>query len=168
LESFHDRLAHFANSGMRDSLSDSLHLAGTARYNLAIRHKRQLLTLEKTKRSKMPAAWEKIVPHWNQSELIYINNIANDVGCPPPFPKAERLTNDTGERFFAEYIKSVKPLIGRCNEDNCWCDICRIIIGNDTLPAKITYLDETDASPTLTTTTTVADRQPQGQQRHNN
>ena len=35
LESFHDRLAHFGNSGMRDDLSDNLHLAGTVRHNLA-------------------------------------------------------------------------------------------------------------------------------------
>lgn len=45
LESFHDRLANFANSGMRDSLADNLHLAGAARHNLAIRHKRRVLTL---------------------------------------------------------------------------------------------------------------------------
>jgi len=61
LDSFHDRLAHFANSGMRDSLSDNMHLAGTARLNLAIQHKRSLLTrsLENTKQSSIPATWEK-------------------------------------------------------------------------------------------------------------
>ena len=100
LESFHDMLAHFANSGMRDTLSDNLHLAGTARYNLSIRHKRHLMTLEKTKRSAIPATWEKIVPYWNHSELTYVNKLATAVGCPPPFPKAETLNNDTGERFF--------------------------------------------------------------------
>ena len=31
LEAFHDRFAHFANCGMRDSLADNLNLAGTAR-----------------------------------------------------------------------------------------------------------------------------------------
>lgn len=81
LESFHDRLAHFANGGMRDSLSDNLHLAGTARHNLAIRHKRHLMTLEKAKRYDIPAAWEKIVPFWNHTELVHINQMAIKVGC---------------------------------------------------------------------------------------
>lgn len=36
LEAFHDRLAHFANSGMRNRLADNLNLAGTARFNLAM------------------------------------------------------------------------------------------------------------------------------------
>jgi len=39
LEAFHDRFAHFANCGMRNSLADNLNLAGTARFNLSIRHK---------------------------------------------------------------------------------------------------------------------------------
>ena len=44
LEVFHDRFAHFANCGMRESLADSLNLAGTARYNLTIRHVRALVS----------------------------------------------------------------------------------------------------------------------------
>jgi len=44
LEAFHDRFAHFANCGMRNSLADNLNLAGTARYNLTIRHKRCLVS----------------------------------------------------------------------------------------------------------------------------
>jgi len=142
LESFHDRLAHFANSGMQDSLSDNLHLAGTARFNLAIRHKRSLMTLETTQRSETPASWEKIVPFWNHAELGYINTLAVEVNCLPPFPKAERLPKDTGERFFSEYIKGVNPSKERYNGDNFWCSICRKIIGKTKQPP---------ASPVATT-----------------
>jgi hypothetical protein len=39
LESFHLLLAHFGNSGMRESLADNLILTKTARYNLSVRHK---------------------------------------------------------------------------------------------------------------------------------
>jgi len=46
LEAFHDRFAHFANCGMRASLADNLNLAGTARYNLFIRHKRSMTSSE--------------------------------------------------------------------------------------------------------------------------
>jgi len=159
LESFHDRLAHFANSGMRDSLSDNLHLAGTARYNLSIRYKRRLMTLENTQRSTLPAAWEKIVPYWNHTELVCINKIAIAVGCNPPFPQAETLPKDTGERFFSEYITNVKPLLERYNGDECWWVVCRQMINDE--PTTTTYLTKPVASPTLTTTTTDADRQQQ-------
>jgi len=106
LEAFHDRLAHFGNCGMRDTLADNLNLAGTARYNLAIRHKRSLLTPENTaaknpiewmeNRKKTPAAWEKMVPYFNHSELSYVNRMAITVGCTPPFPSAEPLPPDNG------------------------------------------------------------------------
>lgn len=36
LESFHLMLAHFGNTGMRESLADNLNLTGTARYNLHV------------------------------------------------------------------------------------------------------------------------------------
>jgi len=44
LEAFHDRFAHFANCGMIDALADNLNLADSARHNLAIRHKRSLVS----------------------------------------------------------------------------------------------------------------------------
>lgn len=39
LEGFHDPLANFGNTNMNESLCDLLNLAGTARYNVTIRHK---------------------------------------------------------------------------------------------------------------------------------
>jgi len=117
LESLHGQLAHFANSGMRDSLSDNLHLVGTARCNLSIYHKRSLITLENTKRSLIPAALD-------HTELNYISRMTIKVGCPPPFPRAKTLWDDMGEQFFSEHIKTVKPKSGIHNGNNCWCNIC--------------------------------------------
>ena len=115
LEAFHDRFAHFANCGMRESLADSLNLAGTARYNLTIRHVRALVSTNNIEnptnnienpadkqliRRKIQAAWEKVVPYFNHSELWHINNMAESLGCKHPFPDAETLVPDNGERFF--------------------------------------------------------------------
>ena len=135
LEAFHDRLAHFGNCGMRDTLADNLNLAVTARYNLAIRHKRLLLTPENTEaenpiewmenRKKTPAAWEKVVPYFNHSELSYVNRMAITVGCTPPFPSAEPLPPDNGEKFFSQYMTTLKQ-IGRKRgeEGKCLCELC--------------------------------------------
>jgi len=132
LEAFHDRFSHFANCGMRESLADNLNLAGTARYNLSIRHVRSLASKNENPqvqeaRKKIPAAWEKIVPFFNHSELWYVNNMAKSVGCQYPFPQAEVLVPDNGERFFSQYItitlpsiRSIKP--GPCGE--CLCSSC--------------------------------------------
>jgi len=105
LESFHLMLAHFGDCGMRASLADNLNLTGTARYNLSMRHRRRLLTLENSERKKMPAACESIPSCFNQSELAHMNQIAIDTGTPTtnlPFKNLEMLQPDTGERFFSE------------------------------------------------------------------
>ena len=84
LEAFHDRLAHFANCGMRERLADNLNLAGTARFNIAIRHKRLLMApknppnekqLPVLDRKKMPATWEKVVPYFC---LLYTSDAADE------------------------------------------------------------------------------------------
>jgi len=130
LEAFHDRLANFANSGVRESLSDNLHLAGTARHNLGIRHKRRILTLALTHqnpdaRKDMPAAWERIVPYHNHSELGHVNRLAADVNCRVPFSYAETLPKDNGERFFSECLTAVKPLTKKYDDmDCCLCATC--------------------------------------------
>jgi hypothetical protein len=128
LEAFHDRFAHFANCGMRTSLADNLNLLGTARYNLTIRHKRGFLSVRnKEQRRAIPVAWELVVPYWNHSELWYINNLAASVGIALPFSNAERLPKDNGERFFSEYITSVRPASQKYNNlDFCMCSFCTI------------------------------------------
>ena len=131
LEAFHDRFAHFANCGMRDTLADNLNLAGTARYNLSIRHVRSLASKyenpQSTDRRKIPAAWEKVIPFFNHSELWYVNNLAKSVGCEHPFPKAETLIPDNGERFFSHYITNTLPSLKSIKHGTlgeCLCTSC--------------------------------------------
>ena len=127
LEAFHLMLAHFGNTGMRESLADNLNLTSTAHYNLKIRHKQSLtgsLTDENTPK-KIPAAWETVVSYFNHSELTYINTLAAAVRLVAPFPNAEKLPADNGERFFSEYlswIKAVKPT--NDEHDMCLCFAC--------------------------------------------
>ena len=134
LEAFHDRLAHFANCGMRDTLADNLNLAGTSRFNLAIRHKRTLMTTKNPlenpkssleKRQMIPAGWEKVVPFFNHTELWHVNKMAQSVGCTLPFPTAETSPEDNGERFFSLYIKTLKDVgNGRGEYGECLCKSC--------------------------------------------
>ena len=116
LEGFHDRTTHFGNTGMRDTLCDNLNLAGTARWNLNIRHKRALVLVSGNenptvveRRAKIPAAWEIIPEYYNHSELQMVNRLATTAGVDPPFPEAEMLVDDTGERFFSQYLPLCKP-----------------------------------------------------------
>ena len=136
LEAFHDRFAHFANCGMRNSLADNLNLAGTARYNLSIRHKRGLVATENPNenpmssleyRKKIPAGWDKAVPYFNHSELWHINMLAAAVNCSYPFPNAEILPPDNGERFFSEYLTDTIPTLKNYRHgemDECLCHGC--------------------------------------------
>jgi len=119
LESFHDRFAHFANCGMRASLADNLNLAGTARYNMTIRHKRSMMVSKGSQpqnpmsnpeyQKKIPAGFESVVPYFNHSELWHVNEIAATAGCDIPFPHAEVLPEDNGERFFSDTCRLSCP-----------------------------------------------------------
>jgi len=132
LEAFHDRFAHFANCGKRLSLADNLNLSRTARHNLLIPHAQTLTSqcenpLTKEARNKMSAAWEKVVPFFNHSELRHVNCLAKSVGCDHPFLAAEMLPPDKGECFFSQHVretlpslKSIKP--GPLGE--CMCMTC--------------------------------------------
>ena len=129
LESFHGILAHFANCGMRNSLADNLNLTGTARFNLGIRNKLRLLsTTTREQRKKMPGSWETVTPYFNHSELAWVNSLAKDCGITEkiPFQGTEELVNDTGERFFSEYmqwIRATKPTVN--DFDMCQCKSCK-------------------------------------------
>mgnify|MGYP000145867195 CR=1 FL=1 len=100
----------------------------------------------------------KIVPCWNNRELLYVNQMAMEVGCDLPFPTAKTLTKDTGERFFSEYIKSVKPMMQTYNGDECCCSSCRKCTTNDAEPAKTICLVNPMAGVTLTTITATVNR----------
>jgi hypothetical protein len=137
LESFHDRLAHFANCGMRDTLADNLNLAGTATWNLVIRHKRSLCGnfTSVDERKKLPDAWDRVVPYRNHSELWYVNNLAMRVGLDIPFPRAERLLKDNGERFFSEYITNWSKNSWKNGDvGKCLCDSCTVVTASPIPP----------------------------------
>mgnify|MGYP007080245424 CR=1 FL=1 len=135
LESFHNMLAHFGNCGMRSTLADNLNLTGTARYSLAIRHKRRLISLsltpENTERKKIPAACESLVSFFNHSELAYTNQLAIDAGASNtslPFKNVEILPPDNGERFFSEYLmwkNTNKPR--NDGQSRCLCNLCGVV-----------------------------------------
>jgi len=130
LESFHDNLSHFANCGMRKSLADNLHLTGTARCNLSIRHTRRLttLTLQNPQRKKMPAAFESTASFFNHSELNHVSQMAMDAGISQehlPFNVVEILPPDNGERFFSEcliWCDTTKPKNDL--QGQCLCQLC--------------------------------------------
>ena len=171
LEAFHDRFAHFANCGMRASLADNLNLASTAQYNLSIRHKRSLASRKNPTenplsdpeyRKKIPAGWDCVVPHFNHSELWCVNNMATEVGCCRPFPHAEILPEDNGERFFSEYMSVVLPSLkgrrtGKFGE--CLCGLCKrvstkpIVFASIASPTKNTDKDQSNEATTAITTT---------------
>jgi hypothetical protein len=140
LESFHLMLAHFGNTGMRESLADNLNLTGTARYNLHVRFKLELTKCDRANvrdRAKIPAGWETVLEYFNHTELAFINQLATKAGLSVvPFPQAEALPPDNGERFFSEYLawrKQHKPKTD--TNDLCLCKgCCPIIVEGESLP----------------------------------
>jgi hypothetical protein len=125
LESFHLMLAHFGNTGMRESLADNLNLTGTARYNLHVRYKLRLAR-GATVRQKIPAGWMTVLEYFNHTELNYINQLAEKVGVSSvPFPEAEALPPDNGERFFSEYLSWLNKHKPKTDADDlCLCMVC--------------------------------------------
>lgn len=133
LESFHLNLAHFGNSGMRESLADNLNLTGTARHNLGIRYRLRLSRMPQDEkmlqlRAKIPAAWESVLDYFNHSELQCVNGLGTKAGLDNellPFQHVETLVEDTGERFFSEYLSWLSKEKPRWDSnDLCLCSIC--------------------------------------------
>ena len=159
LESFHDNLSHFSNCGMRRSLCDNLNLCGTARYNLAIRHKirltRKNTEQEAASRKHIPSAWEDIVPYPNHSELHYINTLAREAGVDQmPFADVEPLPADNGERFFSEYIVDINPSKQQYDSlDRCLCNLCRGIMPTKIPPQQNNQQASAQCHGTMTTNT---------------
>jgi hypothetical protein len=161
LEAFHLLLAHFANCGMRSSLADNLNLTGTARYNMTIRHKLRLArTLpQSAARRKMPGAWEDIVPYFNHSELQWINQLAVKAGATMvPFGVVETLVDDTGERFFSEYLDWMRVTAPKYDvNDRCLCTQCGLAPA--TSPIEMTERLQLEEPAAITVNDTGTDRQ---------
>jgi len=159
LESFHCLLAHFANCGMRDSLADNLNLTGTARFNLGIRTKMRIASATTTEeRKKLPGVWESVVPYFNHSELAWVNSLSRECGIENkmPFPFTEKLGEDTGERFFSEYIrwiKSTKPSVDL--NDMCLCTACKT--GQNVSPTEVRAIANNTQPPTEMLTETLTE-----------
>ncbi len=128
LESFHNMLAHFANTGMSKCLADVLNLCGTARFNMKIRLKIRIAE-SNARNSNMPSHWETVVSYFNHCELKHINALAVELGLEPPFDYVEDLPDDTHERFFSEYLDILKEIrhkfpIQQQDTRCCICDRC--------------------------------------------
>ena len=128
LESWHDNVTHFGNSGMNSELSDCLNLCGTARYNLSIRHR---LAAAQAKadpdKQKKPVVWQTVVSYQNHTELKYINDLAKKAGAENlPFEDVEVLPEDNGELFFSEYLEKKDVVKNHPNQetDHCPCAKC--------------------------------------------
>jgi hypothetical protein len=162
---------------MRDSLADNLNLTGTARFNLTIHHKLRLSRMgsddsASSERSKIPAAWETVVSYFNQSELNYVNKLAIAAGIDKahvPFSYAETLREDSGERFFSEYLVWLTKKRPKTDSNGlCLCDTCSLptheLAASTSLPEEVetpteetTEFDLVEAAtqPTATRNTTV-------------
>ena len=70
------------------------------------------------------------MPYYNHTELAYVNKIAADAGVTAtdwPFKNVERLVDDTGERFFSEYLTTIKPHKQMYDTmDRCLCNTCKV------------------------------------------
>ena len=144
LEGYHDPLANFANGATRASLADNLNLFGTARYNHKIRYKNWLAETPVEQRPALPVYWANRPSFFNDSRLCHINKIAEDVGAEIPFPEAQELAEDTGERFFSEYLneerRRQKSILPHGANDRCQCTECAgnpILLHHDTRPVEI-------------------------------
>lgn len=71
--------------------------------------------------------WEKVPPFFNHSELAYVNGLTMLAGVRQiPFPNAETLQRDNGERFFSHYMTIIKPTsLPYSVTDMCICLVCK-------------------------------------------
>lgn len=81
------------------------------------------------RRKKIPVAWERIVPYYNHSELLYVNQLALNAKIRDiPFPDAELLLPDNGERFFSHFLTVTQPTkLPYSKSGMCECKTCRVI-----------------------------------------
>ena len=129
LEGFHDPLSNFANGGMRESLCDALNLAGTARYNVNIRHKIYLRSLNTKERGNLTILLEEVPSYYNHTQLKFINELAIKTKWKKlPFDHARPLPEDNGERFFSDYLREHKVRTRKYKastvNDRCQCPRC--------------------------------------------
>ena len=158
LESFHDRLGHFANTNMRQPLADYLNLMGTAHHNVTMRHRVWWNDQPLEDRDRIIESFAKEPMYFNHSNLGVINQWAIEAGCcVVPFPAARPLPLDNGERFFGAYQLEAKERrrsyigVDRITR-RCLCPKCG---GNDNnlsdnnIESSNESEEEEDASPPM-------------------
>ena len=123
LEKFHEKLAHFGNTGMSAGLADCLTLRGTAEHNLVIRHK-----LSFKQQRIIPAYLEDTPFFLNHHHLSYLNQMAEKKGLQPVFPMVKKLGDNAGEKFLSEYFFAQEERNRTHGSDpltkKCLCTLC--------------------------------------------
>ena len=135
LEAFHDEEAHLANTNMREALSDSVNLEGTARWNVQVRERNRFDSLTADECAGVPLFFHREPLHFNESDLAVVNCMAAEVGIKQDVhPDVRPLPEDNGERFFSAYYreqqKRNETLVPHPLNDRCQCEKC----ANNPLP----------------------------------
>ena len=146
LEKFHEAVAHFANSGMKPSLSDCLTLCGTAEHNVQCRHKAQVREARgSSKRSDVPQYLEGVPLFWNHSMLHYLNLQALQNGLSHIFESIQKLGKNNGKVFLSKYFQAQKTRNVKYGQDQgtskCTCPDCTniswpLVTQSHALPAQ--------------------------------
>jgi hypothetical protein len=130
LESSHDILANYANSGTRPKLADLLTLEGIARSNKKKREgiRQGQLSPQQKESEDIHRTYRGIPFHCNDSWLCRINDLYSDTGLPIPYPNARQLREDTGQRFLLEAFNLSKERMQQFpatpENDRCQCPLC--------------------------------------------
>jgi hypothetical protein len=167
LEQFHGPLANYGNSNMNPGLADTLHLTGTAKYNVTIRQKLKVRAMSQSQRYAIPWYFINVPPFFNHSSLAAVNQDAAAAGVPDellPFKDLRPLPPDNGERFFSEYLQEQRKrniiIEKHPNNDRCQCGRCgsnpKRLFHELVADGKTVYNPYTKTRTEITTTTPVA------------
>ena len=129
LECMHGLMQHFANTGMRASLSDTINIDGIASFNCRAREKVRIEKLSTEDVARIPIRFRGTPLFSNHSKMAFVNDVAASVGVAEPVHKEVRpLADDNGELFFSEYFEAQKKRnidsVPHPKNDRCQCSSC--------------------------------------------
>lgn len=130
LELFHRILEHCANGGMNHMMAHIISMQGICEMNLKKRETHRFSMMSASERNQIHTAFKGIPFHFDESRLCVVNERAFAVGLPKPFPYAENLGVDNGERFLWEYFEAQqrreKNGTAPCRvNERCPCPLCQ-------------------------------------------
>lgn len=110
LEGFHKIFAHFANTGMKRELADTLTLGGMADNNVDVRHRLQRSNTEYVHQygAPPPQHHDTHAVFRNHLLLEHLNKMAVGKGLETPFFNITTTNDDNGEVFLSEYFDQQK------------------------------------------------------------